>query len=221
MKNRLRPAPCAPLPGQGLTGAPPQAPRRARGFSLLEVLVAIFVLSFGMLGMVGMQAFALQSNTQARLQSSAAALARELAEMMRGNKDEGLKAAGANPYLGTFSGSAMAPATTSYCLNATATTNCTSTTDVANAEMTDWLTRVGQELPGARVSICYDNAPYDSSGLPVWTCSGTGTDGLIMIKMGWTQTSTNRSKTGESAFNLSGATGSRPALVFPVTSGNS
>ena len=44
------------------------------GFSLVEVLVAIVILSFGMLGMVGMQAFALQSNRDARLQSQAASL---------------------------------------------------------------------------------------------------------------------------------------------------
>lgn len=203
---------------------PPRAqPRRravSRGFSLLEVLVAIFVLSFGMLGMVGMQAFALQSNNQARMQSSAAALARELAEMMRGNKNEGIKPAGTNPYLGTFSAGSMVPANPSYCLNATATSNCSTTTDVANAQMTDWLTRVGEELPGARVAICYDNNPYDSSGLPVWTCSGSGTDAVVMIKIGWTQTSLNRGNTGDSAFTLSSSSTSRPALVLPVTSGN-
>lgn len=60
--------------------------RTSRGFSLVEVLVAIVVLSFGLLGMVGMQAFALQANREARLQGQAAVLARELAEMMRGNK---------------------------------------------------------------------------------------------------------------------------------------
>ena len=43
-----------------------------QGFSLVEVLVAIVVLSFGLLGMVGMQAFALQSNQEARLQGQAA-----------------------------------------------------------------------------------------------------------------------------------------------------
>ena len=43
-----------------------------QGFSLVEVLVAIVVLSFGLLGMVGMQAFSLQSNREARLQGQAA-----------------------------------------------------------------------------------------------------------------------------------------------------
>ena len=39
------------------------------------------VLSFGMLGIVGVQAFALQSNREARLQSHAVNLARELADL--------------------------------------------------------------------------------------------------------------------------------------------
>ena len=36
--------------------------RATGGFTLVEVLVSIVVLSFGMLGIVGVQAFALQSN---------------------------------------------------------------------------------------------------------------------------------------------------------------
>ena len=70
----------------------PPTHRKAGGFSLIEVLVAIVVLSFGMLGMVGMQAFALQANRDARIQGQAVVLARELAEMMRGNKVIGVKA---------------------------------------------------------------------------------------------------------------------------------
>ena len=74
--------------------------RATGGFTLVEVLVSIVVLSFGMLGIVGVQAFALQSNREARLQSHAVNLARELAEMMRGNNQIGIKSAAAdNPYL--------------------------------------------------------------------------------------------------------------------------
>ena len=73
--------------------------RNLNGFSLIEVLISIIVLSFGLLGMVGMQSAALQANREARLQSSAAVLARELAEIIRGNKDIGILATG-NPYVG-------------------------------------------------------------------------------------------------------------------------
>lgn len=67
------------LPTPRLAAKTPSRPRPIRqslGFTLVEVLVAIMVLSFGMLGLVGMQAFALQSNREARLQAQAAMLAR-------------------------------------------------------------------------------------------------------------------------------------------------
>lgn len=73
------------------------------GFSLVEVLVTIVVLSIGMLGSAGMQTAALQANTQTRHQVVAAALASELAEAMRGNHKVALNANPAyNPYPGRF-----------------------------------------------------------------------------------------------------------------------
>jgi len=187
---------------------------RAAGFSLVEVLVSIVVLSFGLLGMVGMQAAALQSNREARVQSSAVVMARELAETIRGNKAEGIKSSANNPYLGSFS-SPMAVTTPSYCLNvATGTTACTDATDIANAQMTEWLTRVDAELPGAQVDICFDSAPFDSSGLPRWTCDNTG--GVVVIKIGWTKGYTDRSKSGNDALERA----TIPSVVLPVTAGN-
>ncbi|GAC1355126.1 MAG: hypothetical protein NVSMB34_08010 [Variovorax sp.] len=90
------------------------------------MLVAIVVLSFGLLGMVGLQAAAMQNNRDARLQSTAVNLARELAEMMRGNKNVALLAT-ANPYLGDFSTSPLAPAAPSYCLAAGSVCNTPAT----------------------------------------------------------------------------------------------
>lgn len=189
--------------------------RRENGFSLLEVLISIIILSFGLLGMVGLQAAALQANRDARLQTSAISLARELAEMMRGNKDIGLAASG-NPYIGSFT-APLTPNTASYCLNvASATTACADNTAIANAQMTEWLGRVKNELPGARVSICVDSAPFDSAGLPQWACSNTGTDATTVIKMGWTRSSTDRSAKGSAALDRA----SVPSVVLPITPGN-
>lgn len=195
--------------------------RRQRGLSLVEVLVAIVVLSFGLLGMVGMQAFSLQATQQARLQGRAASLARELAEMMRGNKVVGtVNDATNNPYLGAFAvGSLSMGSNASYCLNVgNASSGCSSVLEVAKAEMTDWLARVDMELPGARVSVCFDAAPYDASGMPVWSCTAASADQTTaVIKIGWTRASTDNSKTDSSALeNASTA----PYLIFPVTSGN-
>lgn len=193
----------------------------AQGFTLIEVLVAIIVFSFGLLGMVGMQAFALQANREARVQSQATSLARELAEMMRGNKQIAvLTTAATNPYLGAFPVGSLTPTAASYCLSVG--NSCNNATDIASAEMTEWLARVDSILPGARISICLDGTPYDANGLPHWTCTpSTTTNDMIFIKIGWTQSSTDRSKAGSAAFNQASDTDSRPNLVLPVTSGSS
>ena len=197
--------------------------QRQQGFTLIEVLVAIIVFSFGLLGMVGMQAFALQSNREARLQSEATSLARELAEMMRGNRQIAVKpTATDNPYLGTFATGSLNLATPSYCLNvSSASTGCTSTIDIASAQMTDWLARVDATLPGARVSVCLDATPFTTDGLPQWNCTSTGASEVIYIKIGWTQASTNKTLTGANALEQTTDTGSRPGLTLPVSSGNS
>ncbi|ART54548.1 type IV pilus modification protein PilV [Acidovorax carolinensis] len=191
-----------------------------RGFSLVEVLVAIVVLSFGLLGMVGMQAFALQSNREARLQGQAAVLARELAEMMRGNKVVGADPSTANNfYLGTFTvGNLSMGANAAYCSGVNAINACASPPETAKAEMTDWLNRVNTELPSARVTICFDGAPYDSNGMPQWACTATGADEIAVIKIGWTRASTDRSQTGAGA--IESAASNSPNIIFPVTSGN-
>jgi type IV pilus assembly protein PilV len=190
---------------------------KQHGFSMIEVLVSIVVLSFGMLGMVGMQAAALHANREARLQSVAAVMARELADMIRGNKSVGVLTTG-NPYLGSFS-SPLTPTTASYCLNVAASSTCADTTAIANAEMTEWLARVDAELPGARVVACLDTAPFDaSSGMPQWACSA-GTGAAIVIKIGWTKGSTNKSLTGTAALERASDSGSVPLIVLPVTAG--
>jgi type IV pilus assembly protein PilV len=56
--------------------------RRARGFTLIEVLVAILVFSFGVLGAVGMQARMLQASTQNGDRSRASMLANEMVSQM-------------------------------------------------------------------------------------------------------------------------------------------
>jgi len=189
----------------------------ASGFSLIEVLIALLVLSFGLLGMVGLQATALQNNREARLQSVAVDLARELAEMMRGNKSVAMLNT-ANPYVGDFSSAPLAPATTGTCLSVGS--SCASTTLVANAEMTDWLARVDANLPGARVKIRSDTAPYTGGGLPQWDCTAGATNDLLVIKIGWSRLST---KTGEQNRTIrataSGDT-SRPGVILPVTAGS-
>lgn len=56
---------------------------RPHGFSLIEVLIAVVVLSFGILALAALQSNLIKSSTEARAQSVALALAKDKLEQMR------------------------------------------------------------------------------------------------------------------------------------------
>lgn len=185
-------------------------PKPQDGFSLVEVLASVVILSFGLLGMAALQSSALKANREARLQSRAVLLARDLAEHIRNNNSVGLLTGSSNPYLGKFKTDPLVPTTPAYCMR----TGCTTSKEIAQAEMTEWLYRVSKQLPGARVDVCFDEKPFDANGLPHWTCSETGNE--IVIKIGWTRSSINTALTGEAAFDKARV----PAVVVPISAGN-
>lgn len=190
--------------------------RQTQGFTLIEVLVSVLILSFGMLGLVGMQAFALQSNREARLYSQGINYARELAEMMRGNNQVSIaRLAADNPYL---TDSLTPPDNTCLTVGSDA---CDTAKDVAEAQMHDWLSRLDAALPGARVAVCFDSAPYDATtGQPVWDCTAgsTGNEEIAVIKIGWTMRDLDTSQNDANA--LVRAANNPPQIVIPVTGGN-
>lgn len=59
---------------------------RQGGFTLLEVLIALLVISIGLLGIAGMQALAINNTSVARVQSLAAMQAASLASAMQANE---------------------------------------------------------------------------------------------------------------------------------------
>lgn len=199
------------------------------GFTLLEILVSIVVLSFGLLGMVGIQAVALKSNNDAKQQSAAVQLAGELSDMMRGNKAVAVALTpAANPYLiANFVSTDIIAAPTEYC-NSVA--GCTTPLSVASWEKFDWLTRVNATFPGARVQVCYDNAPYTTGtggGIPQWGCGGAAAvGGSISIKIGWVRATTNTDRSSTAAIagaftTVTGANASPPSVIYLVTPGSS
>ena len=62
--------------------------RRSRGSTMMEVLVSVFVLSVGVLGVAGLQITAKRSNFEATQRVTAAALAQDIIERMRSNPEE-------------------------------------------------------------------------------------------------------------------------------------
>lgn len=199
------------------------------GFSLLEILISIVVLSFGVLGAVGLQASALQANREARMQSTGVRFADELSELLQGNHSIAvLTNAAQNPYLiDRSSGDTAAAPACGIPSAKKESESCSSSTEIAQRDIDEWWARLNDTersgLPGVRAVICFDSAPYDNAGLPRWECDNTGS--TVAIKIGWTRSNTLRSATGTDATSTSQSnTGAfdnalRPGVIAPVTPG--
>lgn len=84
--------------------------RRMRGFTLLEVLVAIVVLSIGLLGLAGLMASSLKNSHSAYQRTQATWLAYDALDRMRANRQVAL-AGGYNLALGAAPGGSDLAAT--------------------------------------------------------------------------------------------------------------
>lgn len=185
------------------------------GFTLLEVLVAIVVLSFGLLGVVGLQAASLQANKEARNQSAAVRFARELGDLMRGNKAHANSHSTANnKYLVDYTGTL--PAATEDCYAA----QCTTPANIASFQIREWLARASLELPGLHAKVCFDKTPYDANGMPQWDCDDTGSAGIAVVKIGWTRLATDRGVSASSAADFALERATRPSAVVPLLAGS-
>jgi type IV pilus assembly protein PilV len=107
-------------------------PRPARGFTLVEAMVALLVLSIGLLGIAALYVETLQASRSALLRTQAVTLASDLADRIRSNRVPANAYACGNP----------CDATTA--LNA-----------VAIADLTDWLANVGALLPGGTGQVAF------------------------------------------------------------------
>lgn len=163
---------------------------RKAGFSLVEVLVSIFVLALGVIGVAGMQLTALRTAQQSALRTTALQLASEMADRMRTN-DSQMKLAGAdNPFLRVDfpprDGRHTAPDKLCYASDCNAE-------ELAKFDIYEWEKQVKTALPGGRAVICRDAAPWDTAtGAFTWTCNaGSGDGASVVIKLGWREKANN------------------------------
>lgn len=154
--------------------------RAEGGFSLLEVLISIIVLSIGLLGAVGMLLAAVRSTNELGSFTAAVTLVRELSETARINKNVAARNNAENLYIWK-SGDTLPGSTDAACIGSAATCN---ETHLAAWDMRTWLQRVNAALPDARVAVCFDDGPFAVDGTPAWSCSETGRN--LVVKLGWT-----------------------------------
>ncbi len=122
-------------------------PRRAwergkiKGFTLIEVLVAMFVLALGLLGLAGLQASALKNNQSAYYRSQATQLAYDIADRMRANLAEAKNFATSQ-----YDSDVLAPTSATNQANCKTTTGC-STAQMAQQDLFEWNQQVTTLLP--------------------------------------------------------------------------
>lgn len=139
---------------------------RSRGFSLLEVLVALVVISLGALGIAAMQASAISSTHSSQQESLIALEARSMADAMVANA--GYWAAGLAPASLTVTSTSLSDATLQGY-----TTDCSSTTcsasQLASYDAKNWGKELNNQVPGAQGLItCVAGAPVICSVKISW-----------------------------------------------------
>ena len=149
---------------------------RARGFTLLEILIAVVVLALGIIGGVALQLAALRARHQAVLLSQATQLATGLAERMRANPSQ------ADIYLTLDYDAFAAPSPAAPAALCYAGAACAAD-QMAQSDLYDVKSQLPSQLPSGRVVICRDAGLW-SGGKLRWACSG-GVAAPVVIKIGW------------------------------------
>ncbi len=134
-----------------------------KGFTLIEVLIAVLVLSIGLLGLASLQANALRSNFGAYARSQAVILANDMADRIRANPT-----AAAAPL--SLYNNISAPVGDPGCLLA----DCT-TADIAAHDTAVWYASLQNILPNGTGTVTGDGTVFTVSVM--WDDGRTGAVG--------------------------------------------
>ncbi len=144
-----------------------KAPLHSRGFSLVEVMVALVVCAIGLLGLAKMESLALSSTGVASSRSLAAIQASSLASAMHANR--AYWGAGRAPAITTVDASSTNNFSTAVDCYTAGTASCTPD-QMAYFDLKRWAHDVGLLLPGFSSTI---------------TCSTTGFPVNCTIQLKW------------------------------------
>ncbi len=140
----------------------------SNGFTLVEVMIAMLVLSLGLLGFASLQVYGMKNTHSAYLRTQATALAYEIADRMRANPSA--------ITAGTYN--LATPTRKTAC---TQSSGC-NPTELAGNDIFEWGNTVAANLPEGQAVVCLDTTPKD--GIPgAHACSNNGT--VYAIKIWW------------------------------------
>lgn len=119
-----------------------------QGFSMIEVLVSLFIISISLLGAAGIQVRAMQLGQGSQLRTQAILLTDDLAERMEANKTASINTTTTTLYNVAESSSAPTTAPATDCSTAT----CTAT-EMAAYDLNLWQKQVQNTLPQSTWSV--------------------------------------------------------------------
>ena len=175
-----------------------QTPQRhsQRGFSMIEVLVTLLIISLALLGTAGLQAYSMRLNQSGQFRTQAVFLVADLAERMEANTSGAVRAA----YVLAESSSANILNTacaTGMCPCAPAPGDCSA---LANFDLSQWQNVVAANLPQASWEVCVD-ANRDN----VCDVSPVATNPITyMIRVSWVD---RRADTTQAAYDATSKLG--------------
>jgi len=154
---------------------------RHRGFTLLEVLIAMLIFSIGLLGMAGLLIVSVKANHSAYLRTQASFLAQSMADRMRGN----MPRVWTGDYDGDYPSSDTDP-----CTGGGACTRA----DIAVRDKAVWSTQITDQFPNGTANItCTPTAGVVVS--PEDQQNGAPYAGLCRMTMQWSESNLDRSST--------------------------
>lgn len=113
------------------------SPQRQRGISLVEAMIAVLVLSIGLIGLASLQISGLRFNRDAFLRSQATVLAYDVIEQMRIDSENAIDN---SAYTGSYA-------------QADAQAGCTIGSSDSTSAITCWRVRLRDTLPGATLAV--------------------------------------------------------------------
>jgi type IV pilus assembly protein PilV len=194
------------------------------GFSLVEILVALFVLVVGVTGAVAMQLTALRTTQQTQLHTQALYLASEMADSIRSKMTQMSFEELQIPYLQSDAdGALLKPSPL--------TENCyqidypCDQEQLARFDVREWLLRLQQALPHGRARICRDAAIWNEDAEKInWPCDDSAANAPLVVKLAWRRKSEANAgetdvETDTSTENSAEANHNMSVIAFIVSSG--
>jgi type IV pilus assembly protein PilV len=160
---------------------------KKKGFTLIEVLIAMIILSFGLLGLAALQASGLKQNLSAHQRSQATTLAYDFADRLRANSMQRVT------YMANAGG------------NGTQTANCLTTTgcnviEMANHDIFAWKNQIASSLPSGTGALAHTAGDTTVCASPLEATDSECADDVFTTTITWDE---NRDGNNDASFSVS------------------